>query len=112
MVKPAPPVRVDRGEALLALGLFGTAHLRLRMDELSHGQRRRLDVARLVTGPAGLLLLDEPTNHLPPALVEQLEEALTAFPGAIVLVTHDQALRTRFEGEHLELPQTAGIPAG
>ncbi|MGQ5593276.1 TlrC/CarA/OleB/SrmB family ABC-F type ribosomal protection protein [Streptomyces sp. ESR1.13] len=102
----------EHADALLALGLFRPAELRLRIGELSYGQRRRVDLARLVSEPADLLLLDEPTNHLSPALVEELEEALTGFPGAIVLVTHDRALRSRFEGEHLELPGTARVRAG
>lgn len=66
-----------------------------------------MDLARLVSEPADLLLLDEPTNHLSPALVEELEETLTAFTGAVVLVTHDRALRTRFQGDRLELPAAA-----
>ncbi|WP_405651895.1 ABC-F family ATP-binding cassette domain-containing protein [Streptomyces sp. NBC_00019] len=94
---------VEHADALLSLGLFDPAQLRLRMGELSYGQRRRVDLARLVSQPAELLLLDEPTNHLSPALVEELQEALTGYPGAIVLVTHDRALRSRFQGEHLRL---------
>ncbi|WTC14681.1 TlrC/CarA/OleB/SrmB family ABC-F type ribosomal protection protein [Streptomyces cellulosae] len=94
----------EHAGALLALGLFRPADLRARVGELSYGQRRRVDLARLVAEPADLLLLDEPTNHLSPALVEQLEEALTGYPGTVVLVTHDRALRARFEGERLQLP--------
>ncbi|GAA2586654.1 hypothetical protein GCM10010424_37200 [Streptomyces lienomycini] len=84
----------------------------MRLRELSYGQRRRVDLARLVSQPADLLLLDEPTNHLSPVLVEELEESLTGFPGAVVLVTHDRALRARFTGGELELPETARTGVG
>ncbi|WP_369639945.1 TlrC/CarA/OleB/SrmB family ABC-F type ribosomal protection protein [Nocardia sp. JMUB6875] len=92
---------------LLSLGLFHPAELRLRVGELSYGQRRRIELARLVTDPVDLLLLDEPTNHLSPALVEDLEQALDGYTGAVVLVTHDRRMRQRFAGRHLELGGTA-----
>ncbi|WFR74434.1 AAA family ATPase [Prescottella defluvii] len=60
-------------------------------------------MALLVTSGADLLLLDEPTNHLSPALVEELEEALDAFAGAVVVVTHDRRMRRRFRGDRLAL---------
>ncbi|ANZ14027.1 hypothetical protein SNOUR_03535 [Streptomyces noursei ATCC 11455] len=63
---------------------------------LSGGERSRL-------APAATLLLDEPTNHLSPALVEELEGALAAYRGAVVVVTQDRRLRTRFSGTRLEL---------
>lgn len=88
---------------LLSLGLFRPDDLDRRIGELSFGQRRRLDVALMATSGADLLLLDEPTNHLAPALVEELEEALAAFPGAVVVVTHDRRMRRRFRGDRLEL---------
>ncbi|MDX3231495.1 TlrC/CarA/OleB/SrmB family ABC-F type ribosomal protection protein [Streptomyces sp. ME19-01-6] len=93
----------DHTDTLLSLGLFSPADLRLKVGELSYGQRRRIELARLVTDPADLLLLDEPTNHLSPALVEELEGALTSYSGAVVIVTHDRRIRTRFTGTHLEL---------
>ncbi|UGT42726.1 ATP-binding cassette domain-containing protein [Nocardia yamanashiensis] len=93
----------EHAEPLLALGLFRPSELELRIGELSYGQRRRIELARLVTDPADLLLLDEPTNHLSPALVEDLEQALESYPGAVVLVTHDRRMRARFEGRRLEL---------
>ncbi|WP_067707592.1 ABC-F family ATP-binding cassette domain-containing protein [Nocardia yamanashiensis] len=93
----------EHAETLLSLGLFRPSELSLRIAELSYGQRRRIELARLVTDPADLLLLDEPTNHLSPALVEDLEQALETYPGAVVLVTHDRRMRARFEGRRLEL---------
>ncbi|WP_067564410.1 ABC-F family ATP-binding cassette domain-containing protein [Nocardia acidivorans] len=96
----------EHADELLSLGLFRPADLSLRVAELSFGQRRRIELARLVSDPADLLLLDEPTNHLSPALVEDLEQALTGFPGAVVLVTHDRRMRDRFHGRILEMRPT------
>ena len=59
---------------------------------LSGGERRRLSLAVVVASGANLLVLDEPTNHLDLESREALEAALEAFPGAILLVSHDRAL--------------------
>ncbi|NUR85619.1 MAG: ABC-F family ATP-binding cassette domain-containing protein, partial [Nonomuraea sp.] len=93
----------EHADTLLGLGLFRPSDLRRRLGELSYGQRRRVELARLVSDPVDLLLLDEPTNHLSPMLVEQLEEALTGYEGALVVVTHDRRLRAAFTGSHLHL---------
>lgn len=99
----------EYADALLSLGLFRSSDLGLRLRELSHGQRRRVELARLVSEPVDLLLLDEPTNHLSPLLTEQLEEALASYQGALVVVTHDRRLRAAFTGARLEL--AGGRPA-
>ncbi|HEU0305129.1 MAG TPA: ABC-F family ATP-binding cassette domain-containing protein [Gaiellaceae bacterium] len=59
---------------------------------LSGGERRRLSLALLVASGANFLVLDEPTNHLDLESREALEAALEAFPGTILLVSHDRAL--------------------
>ncbi|WP_022890362.1 ABC-F family ATP-binding cassette domain-containing protein [Agromyces italicus] len=88
---------------LMPLGLFHPRDLAVPVGALSYGQRRRLELALLVSEPHELLLLDEPTNHLSPDLVEDLEGALETFTGAVVLVSHDRLLRERFGGERLDL---------
>jgi macrolide transport system ATP-binding/permease protein len=93
----------ERRAALLGTGLFRPETLDLRVGALSEGQRRRLALARLLATPCDLLLLDEPTNHLSPDLAEELEQALDRFAGALVVVTHDRALRQRFRGTEIEV---------
>ncbi|MFJ6578820.1 ribosomal protection-like ABC-F family protein [Streptomyces sp. NPDC091368] len=101
-----------REDELLALGLFAARDLTTPVRLLSTGQRRRLELARLVTSPADLLLLDEPTNHLAPGLVEELEAALAAYRGTLIVVSHDRRLREGFRGRVLDLtPASAPVPA-
>ncbi|MCU7705225.1 ribosomal protection-like ABC-F family protein [Streptomyces albidoflavus] len=88
---------------LLELGLFREDDLAVPVPSLSAGQRRRLSLARLVSRPADLLVLDEPANHLSLTLVEEIEEALEAYAGAVVVVSHDRRFRERFSGRRLEL---------
>ncbi|MFI9581175.1 ribosomal protection-like ABC-F family protein [Streptomyces sp. NPDC052236] len=88
---------------LLALGLFREEDLNVPVAALSIGQQRRLELARLMSAPADLLVLDEPTNHVALSLVEELEEALAQYEGAVVAVSHDRRFRSGFPGERLEL---------
>ncbi|MFI9122180.1 ribosomal protection-like ABC-F family protein [Streptomyces bikiniensis] len=99
--RPGPPD--EHAGLLLSLGLFREEDLHVPVADLSAGQRRRLQIATLVTRPADLLVLDEPTNHIALDLVEDLQAALAAYPGAVVAVSHDRDFRARFEGERLEL---------
>ncbi len=88
------------------LSTFGLVHPRDEhrpLAELSLGQQRRVALAVLLADPPEVLLLDEPDNHLSLSLVTALEEAIPAYPGAVVVASHDRWLRQRWTGERLEL---------
>jgi ATP-binding cassette subfamily F protein 3 len=86
--------RLTPGKARALLGhfLFSGEDAEKPLDGLSGGERRRLSLAILVHSGANLLILDEPTNHLDLESREALESALKAFPGSLLLVSHDRAL--------------------
>ncbi|MFE5919396.1 ribosomal protection-like ABC-F family protein [Streptomyces sp. NPDC056468] len=98
-----PGLPEEYTDQFLALGLFREDDLHVPVAALSAGQQRRLQIAILVTRPADLLVLDEPTNHIALDLIEDLEAALAAYPGAVVAVSHDRGFRERFAGERLAL---------
>src|SRR5439155_4258 len=78
---------------LLGRFLFsGWAEHEKPVSVLSGGERRRLALAVVVASGANFLVLDEPTNHLDLESREALEAALEAFPGTVLLVSHDRAL--------------------
>jgi ATP-binding cassette subfamily F protein 3 len=86
---------LQRPDAQKLLGRFlfsGWAEHEKPVVALSGGERRRLALALVVASGANFLVVDEPTNHLDLESREALEAALEAFPGTILLVSHDRAL--------------------
>jgi ATP-binding cassette subfamily F protein 3 len=82
----------NKARGLLGRFLFSGEEAEKPMEGLSGGERRRLSLAVLVASGANVLILDEPTNHLDLDAREALEDALLAFDGAVLLVSHDRAL--------------------
>ncbi len=85
----------DRASVRTLLAKFGLGaeHIGRPCGGLSLGERTRAALAVLQGRAVNVVVLDEPTNHLDVAAIEQLESALVAFGGTILIVTHDRALR-------------------
>ena len=95
---------------------FGSARQWTRVGELSGGERRRLQLLRLLMQEPNVLLLDEPTNDLDIDTLTALEDLLDSFPGTVVVVSHDRYLVERVTdtvvallGDGRITPLTGGI---
>ncbi|MEB3199224.1 MAG: ATP-binding cassette domain-containing protein [Synechococcaceae cyanobacterium] len=87
------------------LGNFGFSNDEVFKDvgQLSGGQKARLALARMLLTPCNLLVLDEPTNHLDIPAKQMLEEALTSYEGAALLVSHDRYFISRVANRIVEI---------
>ncbi len=103
----ATDLQVPDARTLLAKFGIGADEVQRGTASLSPGERTRAVLALLMARGTNCLVLDEPTNHLDMAAIEQLEGALDAFRGAVVLVTHDRALL-----EHVAITRTLRLEGG
>lgn len=103
----ATSMPVPEARTLLAKFGIGATEVNRSTASLSPGERTRAVLALLMATGTNCLVLDEPTNHLDLAAIEQLEIALEAFSGTVLLVTHDRALLS-----NVRLTRTIEIAAG
>jgi ATPase subunit of ABC transporter with duplicated ATPase domains len=100
VIRAAAGLSPEEARTLLAkFRLRGDAALR-PAARLSPGERTRAGLALLQARGVNCLVLDEPTNHLDIEAIEQLEQALEAYAGALIMVTHDRRLAATLAIEH------------
>lgn len=90
MKSAAPDLDDTRVRTILGSFLFSGDDVEKSAGVLSGGEKTRLSLATLVASSANILLLDEPTNNLDPASRKEILNALKAYKGAIVMVSHDE----------------------
>ena len=101
----------DQEKILLLLSRFGFVpeEALVKIARLSPGERIRLTLATLVYQGANILLLDEPTNHLDLEAIQALEDALRAYTGTLLLVTHDRSFLASVPLDHFFLIKTGKV---
>jgi ATP-binding cassette subfamily F protein 3 len=105
LLRALRPMHEDEAVALLGRFLFTYRQAREPIAQLSGGEKSRLQLAGLMLGGANCLLLDEPTNGLDIPAIETLEEALAAYDGTVLTISHDRYFLDRTCSRILELAE-------
>ena len=90
-------------EAKTVLTKLGVTDYDKPVGLLSGGQRKRVAIARALLRPCDILILDEPTNHLDDEMIVWLENYLTKYTGAMIMVTHDRYFLDRVTNRIIEI---------
>ena len=88
---------------LMADYLFTQGDANIPVSQLSGGQKARLQLIDMLADSPSLLVLDEPTNHLDLPSIEELENALNSYSGAILYISHDTHFQKELGGEVIQL---------
>ncbi|WP_058233835.1 ABC-F family ATP-binding cassette domain-containing protein [Devriesea agamarum] len=93
---------------------FAREHLSARVDELSGGQKRRLQLLMLLLSEPNVLALDEPTNDVDADMLAALEDLLDSWPGTLIMVSHDRYLLERVTDQQYAIldGQLRHVPGG
>lgn len=97
------PVGDTKVRQLMSDYLFTPADTNTPVAKLSGGQKARLQLIDMLADSPSLLVLDEPTNHLDLPSIEELEQALNNYSGAILYISHDTHFRKQLGGEVVQL---------
>jgi macrolide transport system ATP-binding/permease protein len=97
---------------LVTCGLFRHEDLNKKVGQISLGQLRKLQIARMIATEPNVLILDEPTNHISLDVLESFESAIAEFQGPVLSVSHDRRFIRQFDGEVWELKNGKLINSG
>lgn len=97
------PISDTKIRQLLSNYLFTEGDGNMLVDNLSGGQKARLQIIRMLANNPDLIILDEPTSHLDLPSIEELEQALAGYAGAIIYISHDNYFRRKLGGIVLQV---------